>query len=103
MGDDLELQFHKDMLNIYKTAKAELKYNASRFLQLITSPKESIRVAKRFALDPNVTDGFTVLLERNRLDLTVEAHVILEKYQALFSQEEIHAAREKLKALGYQC
>ena len=30
----LENKFHEDMNNIYFTAKKELKYNASRFIQL---------------------------------------------------------------------
>ena len=31
----LENKFHEEMNNIYFTAKKELKYNASRFVQLV--------------------------------------------------------------------
>lgn len=32
----LDNKFHEDMNNIYFTAKKELKYNASRFIQLVS-------------------------------------------------------------------
>ena len=31
----IENKFHEDMKNIYFTAKKEIKYNASRFFQLV--------------------------------------------------------------------
>lgn len=34
--NSLEKQFNQDMINIYQTAKKELGYNATRFLQLIS-------------------------------------------------------------------
>ena len=32
----LKNKFHEDMNNIYLTAKKELKYNATRFIQLVS-------------------------------------------------------------------
>lgn len=69
---------------------------------MLTSPDESIQVAKRFALDPKLHEGFINLWEKGRLDLTVEAHMIQEKYQSLFKPDEIESAKHKLKELGYQ-
>ena len=39
MGDpsQLELDFHKAMLLIYKNAKEECEYNATRFLQMVSN------------------------------------------------------------------
>ena len=36
MSKPLEIEFHEAMLNIYRKAKSEAKYNAVRFLQMVT-------------------------------------------------------------------
>lgn len=36
MGQPLELEFHEAMLTIYRRAKSEAKYNAIRFLQMVS-------------------------------------------------------------------
>src|SRR5258708_31339893 len=35
MSNPLELRFHEAMLDIYRKAKSEAKYNAIRFLQMV--------------------------------------------------------------------
>jgi hypothetical protein len=34
--DEVERRFHRAMISIYETAKRELGYNATRFLQMIS-------------------------------------------------------------------
>jgi hypothetical protein len=34
--DEIERRFHRAMISIYETAKRELGYNATRFLQMIS-------------------------------------------------------------------
>jgi len=103
MDEALKLKFHRAMLNIYHTAKKDLGYNATRFLQMLSSPDESIRTAKRFVLSSKPSDGFAELWKRNRLDLTVEALVAYETaYSQLFTDEEREAARARLTDMGYQ-
>ena len=57
----------------------------------------------RLLLDaPTVSDGYTALWERQRLDLTVEA-VILdnERFHSLFSNEQLDTCRTRLDQYGY--
>lgn len=83
----LEDKFHNDMVSIYKTAKKELGYNASRFIQLV-SEKGGVQAAKQLIMKEGGTDGFTTLWQHHRLDLSVEAYVIKDEYKDLFSDEE---------------
>ena len=49
-----------------------------------------------------VSEGFTALWERGRLDLTVEAHVLSPDFSALFTDEEREIARNRLREYGYE-
>lgn len=101
--EHLKLKFHRAMLGIYQTAKKDLGYNANRFVQMLTSPDESIRTAKKFVLSQSPSDGFSELWSRGRLDLTVEALVgFHEEFEPLFSEDELAAARKRLIDMGYK-
>lgn len=88
------------MKNLYMTAKKELGYNATRFLQLI-SEKGGLQTAKILIGKDNGTYGFGVLCENNRLDLSVEAHVLQPEYNELFTDVERKMCRERLERFGY--
>ena len=62
------------MTVIYETAKRELGYNATRFLQMI-SEHGGLATARQLLWSDKPSDGFTTLWSHHRLDLTVEAHV----------------------------
>ncbi|AZV42010.1 5-methylcytosine-specific restriction enzyme A [Peribacillus asahii] len=96
----LEIQFHKDMLNIYENAR-KIGYNASRFKQMVAN-QGGLNVAKKFISSNSPSDGFTSLLLLGRLDLTVEALVLEEAYQSLFSEEERQAVLDRLKEYGFE-
>ena len=97
----LEKQFEQDMIDIYTTAKKECGYNASRFLQML-STKGGLTAAKQLISKPGGTDGFTTLWEHGRLDLSVEAHVLKPEYSVLFSEEELRMCKERLVQFGYK-
>lgn len=97
----LENKFDADMQNIYKTAKKELGYNATRFLQLI-SQIGGLQAAKKLISKDGGTYGFEVLWEHKRLDLSVEAHVLKPEYKELFIEEERTLCRERLENFGYK-
>jgi hypothetical protein len=84
------------MLNIYKTAKKELGYNATRFLQLI-SEKGGLRAAKILISKDGGTYGFEVLWEHKRLDLSVETYVLKPDYMELFTEDERNMCKERLE------
>lgn len=88
------------MLDIYHRAKKELKYNATRFLQLV-SERGGLTAAKQLIAVDGGTYGFETLWENNRLDLSVEAHVIKPEYRELFTDEEIQICKKRLEEYGY--
>lgn len=100
MMTDIEKQFNDDMMHIYVTAKKELGYNATRFLQMI-SKYGGLSTAHKLIATEGGTEGFTKLWEYGRLDLSVEAHVLKPEYEVLFSEEERNMCRERLKSYGW--
>jgi hypothetical protein len=96
----LENRFHEEMRDIYFTAKRELKYNASRFIQLVSS-EGGLNAAKQLISKSGGTYGFEVLWENGRLDLSVEALVLKPEYEELFTQEEQDICLSRLKEYGY--
>lgn len=98
----LELQFEQAMFDVYRRAKAEAKYNASIFLQLVAN-RGGLDTARYLINQPKPSDGYTHLHERRRLDLTVEALVVEDKrWHPLFQAEEIAKARKRLVDYGYR-
>ena len=97
----LEKQFHQDMIGIYETAKRELHYNASYFIQMVAE-HGGLKTAQKLLWAADVSSGFTVLWEYQRLDLSVEALVLQEKYVSLFTDDERIKARDRLEQYGYK-
>lgn len=97
----LENKFNEDMLNIYYTAKRKLKYNATRFLQLVAE-KGGLKAAKQLIAKDGGTYGFEVLWENKRLDLSIEAHVLKPEYEPLFTDGEKSLCRKRLIEFGYK-
>ena len=97
---DLNMDFFNDMTDIYKRADKECDYRPTRFLQMLSS-EGGIETAKQLINKPGGTDGFVKLWELGRLDLSVEALVIKDKYQDLFTSEEIEKCKNTLKEYNY--
>jgi hypothetical protein len=96
----LEIDFHKEMLDIYRNAKEECGYNATRFLQMVSNDG-GLKTAQKLLATSEPSDGFTVLWEHGRLDLTVENLVLKPKFQVLFTSAEIDKAKTRLEEYGY--
>lgn len=99
--DELERRFHQAMVSIYNTAKRELGYNATRFLQML-SQQGGLATAKQLLWDDRPSDGFTTLWERGRLDLTVEARILAPEFATLFTEADRNRAQDRLKAYGWR-
>ena len=95
----LEAEFHRPMLNIYHAA-AELGYRPIRFLQMVHE-HGGVVAARRLLSAPEAPSGLTELWKRGRLDISMEALVVQERWQPLFSDAERQAARDRLSAYGY--
>ena len=98
---DLEKKFHREMVDIYQTAKKEVRYTPTRFMQLL-SEKGGVAAAKQLIMKDGGTEGFGTLKMAGRLDLTVEAHVLKPEYAELFTEAELQVCRERLEKCGYQ-
>ncbi len=60
-----------------------------------------VETAKRLLQKSDAQQGLFTLWELGLLKESVEAAVISEKFQALFTKEEISEARKRLEELGY--
>lgn len=90
----LERRFDAAMLDIYHGA-AKLGYRPTRFLEMVQT-YGGVETAHRLLATEKVQDGLGELFLLGRLDLTVEHHVLLREYAALFSDEERRTARSRL-------
>jgi hypothetical protein len=99
--DDLEQQFHQAMLNVYQVAKRELNYSATYFLRMV-SEFGGLSAARRLLAARDLSDGFTELYLKKRLDLTAEAQMIRPEFRVLFTPDEIAIAEKRLSDLGYK-
>ena len=69
---NLEERFDTAMMDIYRRAKSEAKYSATRYFQMLTDHR-GLETARLLLHSNSVSEGYTALWERGRLDLTVEA------------------------------
>ena len=57
----------------------------------------------RYALTGNrISDGFNILADKGRLDLSLEALVVDKRFTSLFSDEEANNALMRLLDAGYR-
>ncbi len=98
--DQIKKEFHDEMVSIYKEAKSEVNYNATRFLQMISDENGFVAARKLISKDGG-SDGFTKLWDKGRLDISVEAKVLKSRYSSIFTEEEISICKKRLKEYGY--
>jgi hypothetical protein len=103
MGDleNLESRFDEAMMGIYEHALNECGYNAKRFLQMLQEHR-GLQTARILLHNPKVSEGYTALWERGRLDLTVESLILKPEWQPLFSDQELKTAQERLADYGFR-
>jgi hypothetical protein len=102
MADNaLAAKFDEEMLRIYQRARSEAHYPATRFLQMLHE-HGGLETARILLHSTNVSEGYTALWERGRLDLTVEV-VIHDnpKWYPLFTQDELAICTDRLKEYRY--
>ena len=62
----------------------------------------ALQTAHRALSGHRESDGFGALANKNRLDLSLEALAIDKRYTALFNDEEVNTALQRLLAEGYR-
>ena len=101
MSKELEERFDAAMMDVYRRAKAEAGYNLTRYCQMLTEHR-GLETARILLHAATVSEGYTALWERGRLDLTVEALIHDNpEYQPLFTDEERATALRRLKEYRY--
>ena len=101
MPDLLEREFDAAMMSIYVRALREANYPATRYHQMLCD-HGGLETARRLINAPTVSDGYTALWERKRLDLTVEALIQDPKWSELFTEDELKSAKKRLDDYGYK-
>lgn len=102
MPDDiLVAEFDQEMHRIYERALSEAKYPATRFLHMLYEHR-GLETARILLHAAKVSEGYTALWERGRLDLTVEA-VIHDnpKWHPLFTQDDLDICAKRLSEYSY--
>jgi hypothetical protein len=90
---DLENEFHHAMIGVADFSNAH--GFEQRFSQML-GQYCGVGIAKRLLVKGYIQEGLFVLSQLNRLDTSMEAHVIKEHHQLLFTPEELAEARCRL-------
>jgi hypothetical protein len=100
MRTTIEDEFDEEMLDVYRRAKSEAHYNATRFLGMVVEGG-GLRTARYLLHEPVVSEGYTALWQRGRLDLTVEYVILKRKWLDLFTDAERQIAVTRLREYGF--
>jgi hypothetical protein len=65
------------------------------------SEQGALATARQLLWSDTPSDGFTALWSHHRLHLTVEAHVLQQRYATLFNDDDRQQARQRLAAYGW--
>lgn len=96
MTSETERQFHRDMVLGVDRLKREIGYNATRFMQMV-GVSGGAEAARHLLTGRDASDGFTTLWEHGRLEMSVEAHVLLPWYRELFTEAQLKTAERRLR------
>ncbi len=96
MTTEAERQFHRDMVLGVDRLKREIGYNATRFMQMVGA-SGGAEAARHLLTGRDASDGFTTLWEHGRLEMSVEAHVLLPWYRELFTETQVETAERRLR------
>lgn len=102
-ADALEKELESELLNIYEQL-GKLGYRANRFYQMFSPHcKNHIggrATVKKLLAGEIPSQGFFEAKSRGRLDISVEALVLQDRWKGLFDEADREKARERLKRFG---
>jgi hypothetical protein len=98
--DDSAAAFESALLTVLQRSADELGYQP-RKLRVMVNQLGAVGAGKRLLAESAVSDGFVLLWERQRLDLSVEALVTDPRFSGLFDPEERAVAQARLDEFGY--
>lgn len=96
----LEAEFHRAMTGLHERTKRETDYSGTYFARMVAE-LGGVEAARRLVTTSKPSVGFTRLWELERLDLSVEAHVVDPRFAPIFTRREVDAARLRLEQYGF--
>ena len=63
---------------------------------------DAMKTAHRYLSGHRESDGFRILADKGRLDLSLEALAVSKKFTGLFNDDEANTALSRLLAAGYR-
>ena len=100
MSANLELEFHNALVNTCRIA-AKHGYPPTVFLRML-SQQGGLRTAKQLINSSPAQSGLDRLWELELLHISMEAHIVDERWASLFDDDEQREARERLTARNYK-
>jgi 5-methylcytosine-specific restriction protein A len=91
----VEAAFHEELVSLYRRTGEATGYWPNRFLQAVRR-NGGLIYAKRLLEPQRVHTGFGILVEKRRIDLSVEFAVIDPRFHSLFSEAEVAVAHQRL-------
>ena len=99
MTSDLEREFHQAMINTCRLADNH-GYRPTYFLRMLRE-HGGVNTARRLLRSSGPQTGLMRLWELELLCISLEAHVIRERWASLFTDAERSEARRRLEEYGY--
>jgi hypothetical protein len=89
------------MVRLRRDAKSAQRIHfPARASRVMLADLGAVETCNRLITSPNIPEGFSVLFEKNRLDLTAEAAVLNGPWKALFDPLVLARAEKRLRAFG---
>jgi hypothetical protein len=98
--DQLAREFADELYAGYRFLAKTIKYRAKTFLDMVTM-SGGVGAAQQLLRGSHTHDGFTRLWQERMLEYSVEAVVLKPKYRALFTEDELDTARDRLQRHGF--
>lgn len=96
----LSQEFHQATLAGYRHLVRTIRYKAKSFLHMVTMDGGEA-TAHTLLASSTISDGFERLRQENMLNHSIEALVLDPHYLRLFNERELHTARDRLAAVGF--
>jgi hypothetical protein len=93
---EAERQFHRDIMLGAERLKREISYYATRFMKMV-GELGGAEAARQLLRGRDASDGFTILWELGRLEMSVEAFALLPWYRELFTEVQQETAARRLR------
>lgn len=93
---NLQAQFTEHLLDLARRSNDELHYHPGYFIKMVKA-QGGVGAAKTLLALPAASEGFTILKKLGRLDLSMEAAVIEQRWAAMFTTIQLATAHTRLE------